>query len=67
MTKLIHFRGQQFVDCTESRFHIQNIEWADKWLNTPADQLPGVLTHDKCVKEQIKHEVALIDYQRFYA
>ncbi len=42
-------------------------KWKQLPRNTPADQLPGILTHDKCAREQIKHEVALIDYQRFYA
>lgn len=63
--ELITFRGQKFVDCVESRFHIKNIEWADQWMVKNASELPGILTHEKVAKEQIKHEVALIDYLRF--
>lgn len=35
-------------DTERSRFLKGQIEWAQRWLNTPADQLPGVLTHEKC-------------------
>lgn len=64
MEHLITFRGQKFVDCAESRFHIKNIEWADGWMAKDVSELPGTLTHEKVAKEQIKHEVALIDYLR---
>lgn len=64
---LIYFRGQAFVDCAESRFHIRTIEWADNWLEKPANELPGTLTHNKVAQTQIDSEVALIGYLRVYA
>lgn len=35
------------IDSPRSRFLRGQIEWAQRWLNTPADQLPGAMTHDK--------------------
>ena len=45
-----------------SKFLLWQIEWADRWLATPVDQLPGELTHEKChtVKEDAQDE--LIEY-----
>ena len=67
MEQLISFRGQKFIDCAEVRFHIKNIELADKWMAEDASELPGSLTHEKIAKDQIENEVALIDYLRFHA
>lgn len=64
MEKLISFRGQSYVDCPESRFHIKNIEWADAWMGKDSSELPGTLTHEKIANDQIKNEVDLIEYLR---
>jgi hypothetical protein len=45
-----------------STFLLGQIEWAKKWLNTPADQLPGTLTHEKCHEVMEKAQDELIDH-----
>lgn len=42
---------------TRLQFLLQQREWCNKWMDTPADQLPGVLTHDKVARVAIDTEV----------
>lgn len=48
----------EFLEC--------EIAWANKWLAMPADQLPGTLTHERCL--QIREDAldALLDHAQFY-
>lgn len=45
-----------------SAFLLGQIEWAKKWLATPADQLPGTLTHEKCNQVIEDAQDELIDH-----
>lgn len=48
MTRLEFLRGQ--------------IEWAERILAMPADQLPGTLTHDKAAAVAIEAEIEMVDF-----
>ena len=52
---------------TRLQFLQDKRDWAIRWLNTPADQLPGVLTHEICIKELTDAECELVDFLRFDA
>lgn len=47
---------------TQLEHHLANIGWAKRWLATPADQLPGKLTHAKAEAELEHNEDALHDF-----
>ena len=49
-------------DNDRSRFLRGQIEWAQRWLAVPADQLPGVLTHEKCNQVLDDAQDELIDH-----
>lgn len=48
---------------TQIEFLQGQIEWADKWLATPASELVGALTHDKCAEVREQACEALSDLQ----
>lgn len=39
------------------------IVWADKWLATPVDQLPGTLTHDAVREDRDRAQSEIWDLQ----
>jgi len=52
---------------TTSKFWQDQRAWALRWLDTPAEQLPGTLTHEKCFEKLQEAEDALIDFERYSA
>jgi hypothetical protein len=52
---------------TKAEFWINQRDYACKWLNTPAEQLPGTLTHEKCFALLQEAESNLIDLERYTA
>ena len=52
---------------TKAEFWISQREWACKWLDTPPDQLPGTLTHEKAFAALQEAEDHLIDLERYTA
>lgn len=52
---------------TQAQFWLHQRDYACKWLDTPADQLPGTLTHEKCFALLQEAEDALVDFERYTA
>lgn len=52
---------------TRLQFLLQQREWCNRWMDTPADQLPGTLTHDKVAAVSIDTECELIGFLGFHA
>ena len=50
---------------TNAEFLQSEVEWANKWLAMPADQLPGTLTHDRCLTVRETALDSLLDHARF--
>lgn len=52
---------------TTAEFLINQREYACRWLDTPVEQLPGTLTHEKCFALLQEAEDKLIDLERYDA
>lgn len=47
---------------TQLEYLLSKRDWANRWMDTPASELPGTLTHEKVAQVSIDTEVELTDY-----
>lgn len=58
---------QRRNEMTTVEFLIEQRNWACRWLDTPVDQLPGTLTHEKAFAALQEAEDKLIEFERYTA
>ena len=50
---------------TQLEFLLANRDWCNKWMDTPEDQLPGKLTHEKIEAVYWENDEKLMEFQRW--